>query len=185
MATYQWGKRGKNGLLWGSTGGPYRAVTDPQIVGEELDRLRHSAAGLTKSSLVEASKPDDAPLHGCFEWDDAVAGDKFRHIQAGTLIQAVYVVLDESAAAPQTTRAFYSVHPDDEDARGNSRYEPAATVLNDAALYAQICRRACAELESFQDRYSQFESLKQIGKMATDAVRAELAATISKAETAA
>lgn len=155
---------------------------DPQIVGEELERI-HAARGVLRPAVVvDEARPEDAPLHPYFEWRDDVAAERFRREQARAIIRSVHVVAqpDEQGAAPVVTRAFVSV-----DTNEDARFEPVATVLNDAVLYAQVCRRACAELEAFQERYAQFASLKSIGKKATDEAQAELAVAISRAETAA
>lgn len=152
-----------------------------QVVGETLEQIRVTHGALTPPLVLDEARPEAAPLHGYFEWDNSIAAERFRVSQAGELIRAVYVaVTPAEAQEPVITRAFVSIE-DGED----SRYEPLATVLSDAALYAQVCRRACAELEAFQDRYAQFQSLKSIAKTAHDAVQAELALAISSAANAA
>ena len=43
-----------------------------QVVGEELARIEASGE-LTPATVVEASRPETAPLHPAFEWDDPTA----------------------------------------------------------------------------------------------------------------
>ena len=46
---------------------------------------------LTPTRVVEAAKPKSSPMHDSFEWDDSIAGQKFREEQARTLIRTVWV----------------------------------------------------------------------------------------------
>lgn len=149
---------------------------DAQVVGERLNWLRDTEGKLTPNIVLVDATPEDAPLHGYFEWHDEVAAERWRLHQAGDLIRAVVTVERSPTNEEIVTRAFISV-----DSGADSRYEPLATVLNDTALYAQVCRRALGELETFQERYSQFTSLADIGSKARSAVQMELENAISEA----
>ena len=70
----------------------------------ELERIRKKF-GLTPRNVVEQSRPDDSPLHGCFEWDDSAAAERYREGQARTIIRAVIQVEGENAAP-----IFYHIH---------------------------------------------------------------------------
>lgn len=141
-----------------------------QVIGERLAHLRTELGSLTPLVVLDDARPADAVLHGYFEWNDTEAGEQWRRFQARKLISAVQVVVEEGDHEV-TTRAF--VHVTDEDG-DDPRYEPLTTVLSDKALYAQVCRRALSELDGFRERYSQFESLSQIGTTARSAVQLEL-----------
>ena len=53
---------------------PYRADT----AAGELRRIERVHRVLRPGDVVEESRDPDAPLHGCFTWDDAKAGEKLR-----------------------------------------------------------------------------------------------------------
>ena len=56
---------------------------DPNIAKDVMDQL--SAEGrLSPLDLVEASRPEDAPLHNEFEWNDTIAAQKWRKGQDGS-----------------------------------------------------------------------------------------------------
>jgi len=57
----------------------------------ELERIRDRDGWVAPSVVVEESRPDAAPLHGRFQWDDALAGEQYRLIQARNLIKSVVV----------------------------------------------------------------------------------------------
>ena len=79
---------------WSRRTGPL----DPQIVGEELERIRSRSGKLLPHEVVKESKPKRAPLHKAFEWDDAIAGNKYRVFQARNLIRSVRVVREEKSS---------------------------------------------------------------------------------------
>lgn len=56
------------------------------IVDRELERIyeKHQVVSV-ETVLTEASKPNN-PLHSYFEWDDKAAGEKYRKVQAYSLI---------------------------------------------------------------------------------------------------
>lgn len=150
---------------------------DANVIGSRLAELRNEQPELTPRIIVDDARPDDAVLHDYFEWRDDIAGEKWRVEQARSMARSVMVVIEEETTRePIRTRAFVGVM---NESRTEHRFEPIATVLNDKALYAQICRRALADLDSFRERYSQFTSLKQIASSAHSAVQLELESAIN------
>lgn len=58
------------------------------IVDRELEKIYKKHKTVTvETVLLEAAKSSH-PLHSYFEWDDAVAGQKYRTVQAYSLIMA-------------------------------------------------------------------------------------------------
>jgi hypothetical protein len=90
---------------------------------------RHEA--LTPAIVVEEARPTGAPLHDRFEWDDSVAGEKYRQQQAADLIRSVKITMGRDEEGPKTIREWVSVTRPD---RPRS-YEPLAEVVeNDLSL---------------------------------------------------
>ena len=89
-----------------------------QEAGEELDRIRSRYGTLQPAAVVDESRPEEAPLHPVFEWDDATAAEHYREHQATNLIKRVKVVVepgsDDDAPAATPVRAN----------RDNTNYEP-------------------------------------------------------------
>lgn len=78
-----------------------------------LDALRAIYAQndgvLTPAAVVEASRPEDAPLHDRFEWDDSIAGPRYREVQAAQIIRSVHIpVITDTERGPVRTRVFFS-----------------------------------------------------------------------------
>lgn len=73
----------------------------PGAIAKELKKLERKGE-ITSQRVVNAARNESHPLHGCFEWDDTVAGEKWRNEQARRIIRTVeYEVTTENV----TTRA--------------------------------------------------------------------------------
>lgn len=121
--------------------------TPANIAGEVMEELSKEGR-LTPRGLVDASRPDDAPLHNEFEWNDETAAELYRQEQAKFLIREIVVVNDESPKK-ETTRAFVSITQNDERS-----YEPISVVLNDEDKTKILFETALRELKSFEAKYS-------------------------------
>lgn len=67
-----------------------------QVAGEVCAGLEERNQ-LTPGNLVDVSRPDEAPLHGEFEWDDTVAAERYRETQARHVIRSIVVVREMPA----------------------------------------------------------------------------------------
>ena len=128
---------------------------DANIAGEELASIYNEKGRCDPSDVVERSRPTDAPLHACFEWDDTVAAEKYREHQAGEIIRAIVTVTEEPNAPEATveTRAFVHVE---------KTYHPISVVVQDEDKYAELMRNAMNDMVSFKKRYSQISKLKSV-----------------------
>ena len=106
---------------------------DAQVAGEELQRISDKSGGLAASAVVQESRPEAAPLHPAFEWDDAVAGERWRTHQARNLIRAVQVL--PPASKPREKPAPVFVHVPAAGPLVEGRYVPVAEVVRSPASY--------------------------------------------------
>ena len=133
-----------------------------QIVGEELERIRAKEGKLTAPVVVEEARPEDAPLHPSFEWDDQIAAERYREDQARQIIRSVRVVkVVEDGPGDRkviNVRKYVSVKPD-----GESRhYLPAEDAMIREDLKQQLLKQVLAQLEGLKRRYAQLEELAEI-----------------------
>jgi uncharacterized protein YfiM (DUF2279 family) len=113
---------------------------------DELTRI-HASAGLSAKAVVDESRPDDAVLHPVFEWDDEVAGERYREHQATTLIRSVRIVVDPADETGSVTEpAFINVS----QAGQPGVYEPPSTVAESVSYLAMATENAMRELRSAQ-----------------------------------
>lgn len=112
---------------------------------DELAKIHQQKQRLTAEVVVEAAAPTSHPLHNRFEWDDSVAGHKYRLHQATELIRSVEVnfVVDET---PIRVREWHAV-------RRDSTYEPIGDVIEDEFSTQLIIRQAEREWTQLWERY--------------------------------
>lgn len=128
-----------------------RLNVSAQAAGELCAELE-SQGRLTPHEVVEASRPDDAPLHAAFEWDDAVAAECYREVQAGHIIRSIEVVIDKT---DKPTRAFVSLAITD----GEREYREVNKVLNIQSERQRLLAEARRELDAFKRKYAVLEEL--------------------------
>lgn len=119
---------------------------DAQEAGEYLETFDE----VTPENVLEQSRPADALLHDCFEWDDSTAAEKYRLKQASKLIRNLSVTYyEDSSSEPKEVRAYHSVTSHDKKAD----YRPVQVVLSDETMREQVLENALAELERFRRKY--------------------------------
>ena len=124
-----------------------------QTAGEELHRIYADKGKLKPADVVGESRPESAPLHPCFEWDDEVAAEKYREVQAGNLIHSITVVHETPPHEPVEVRAF--VKP-------LETYAPIDVVVNSEEQMDALLKSALAELKAFEKKYSTLSKLSPI-----------------------
>lgn len=128
-----------------------RIRADAQKAGEVCEMLEQTV-GLTAKNLLEASRPEDAPLHSEFEWDDAIAAEAYREEQARYIIRSLCVKPTEEKNEP--IRAFFNV--------SQVKYENIATIVSDSEKKASLLSAALKELQAFRKKYHNLEKLSPV-----------------------
>lgn len=115
---------------------------DAETTARELHRIAESNGGvLDPQAVVNASRDEQAVLHGLFEWDDTIAAEKYRVVQAKFIIRNVTV---EEVGEPEI-RAFSSV--------GRREYVPTRTALAQADMRKIVLQNALDDIQAFQAKY--------------------------------
>lgn len=77
-------------------------------IEKRINEIFTQAGGvITPRAVVDDARNSDSPLHECFDWNDEIAGDKWRLVQARRLIRSVTiktVIEHHTIAAPCYTR---------------------------------------------------------------------------------
>ena len=129
-----------------------RIKGDAQIAGEMCNQLE-SEGRLNAQTLVDVNRPEDAPLHNSFEWNDSIAGEEWRKHQARLIIRSLIVTPENKSVE---TRAFFKL------SSVQSNYDSVHTIIRNEDKNVQLLRDAENELRAFQAKYSGIEKLKPI-----------------------
>jgi hypothetical protein len=143
----------------------HSAPIPAQVVGERLAKL-DGEGRLSATEVVDDARPKKAPLHPCFEWDDATAAELHREDQARRLIRSVVIVPaeedaegeeDEAPASPQI--AFVSVGV---TVKGGGAYTSTARALSDDELRERVLSDALADIKGAVARHGHLKELAGI-----------------------
>lgn len=124
-----------------------------QVVGPIFDKMGCEGR-LTPKNVVDEARPEESPLHPEFEWDDAVAAEKWREKQAQLLI-AHTIIIPEENTTQAPVRAFHVTVE-------KSHYEPISLILKDEAKRSVLLENAKRELISFKKKYSTLTELSSV-----------------------
>ena len=114
---------------------------------------------LEPKDVIDAAESADSPLHKYFEWDDSIAGTKYRLLQAQHYIRITVTVLERPDDDPIKVRAFVSLTPD----RGPDGFYRQITDVYSADEYrAQMFADVKRELEAIERKYRLLPELAPI-----------------------
>lgn len=128
-----------------------------QKVGEELERINE----ITNKNVLEYAKDNiNSELHKCFEWDDEIASEKYRLIQATKIISSISFVIQEEPVKKQ--KVYYSIKTEEKEIHS---FKNIKSILENDEEYFALCNKAKQELENCKDKYNdliQKKDLKEI-----------------------
>jgi hypothetical protein len=118
---------------------------------EALRDIYERHAQLTPAIVVEGARPEDAPLHDQFEWDDQVAGERYRLVQAGDMIRKYKITYaHDKDGSPRTIREWVSVSRPDQ----SRSYIPTGEAVMDPFTKEALKRECLREARAFKIKYS-------------------------------
>lgn len=132
--------------------------TDANVAGKVLEELNNTV-GLTNENLVNASRPENAPLHNEFEWNDSIAAEKYRNVQAGKMINLLAVRIEEKN--DELTRAFYTLNA---KIGSDGSYENIRKIMVEPEKKNRLLDIALKELKQFRDKYKMLNELAEVFK---------------------
>ncbi len=122
--------------------------------------LRHGY--LTPELVVAEATPKNHPLHSHFEWDNKVAGAKYRREQAHQLIQGVRLTLANNKGAAVSIRKYHATVSEE---TGNYIYQPVETIAQDEQLSGQLEMNMRQDLARMKERYGHYVEFKEIVRL--------------------
>lgn len=138
-----------------------RFVVSAQVAGEEISRIAGVHGTAAPETVVEESRPEEAPLHDAFEWVDAIAAEEHRKYQARQLIHCLVRVESEAdtdgVEQPKEIQAFASVTPPGVQ-RG---YMPTNLITSDEELNQQMINDAWLMYQGLKRRFEHLGGLKE------------------------
>lgn len=140
----------------------YAAGFSAKVKAEEahaaLEMVRETNGGVLRpSDVVDAARPDDAPLHPAFTWDDADAAEKYRQDEARRLIRSVCVIdTSKPEALPQPVYLHVKA-----DNRGQ-QYLTTTEVMSNDEHRTRVLEQAMSQLRGWRKKYNELVALSPI-----------------------
>ena len=141
---------------WKYTG----SIGNAQKIGEELEIIETAGEVTARNVLDYAKKNEDSELYSCFEWDDKIAGEKFRLLRASEIISSISFVVEEEPIKKK--KIYYSIKSSDD---GIKKFKNIKDILEDDEDYKALINKARNEFERCKDNYEELikkEDLKEI-----------------------
>jgi len=131
-----------------------KGKADAQKIGEALDKVKQATPGRCNSrTFLNAARDKSNYLHRHLEWNDKVAGEKYRLQQIRELVACIDIV-DTSSKEPKQLPAFISLI--ERQGRG---YYTTREVLDSATLQDIALRQAETDLAAYEKRLVQFADI--------------------------
>lgn len=138
---------------WNASG--FKADADK--VGKELEGIERDGE-LTNSNLVEfAKKNTDSELNKCFEWNDTIAGEKYRLVQANNILQSISIVVND-VEPKEVTKAFINIRTSEE----KRVFKNIISVIENDEEYNQLKEKARQDFISYKNKYDKILKLKDL-----------------------
>ena len=132
-------------------GFPWADRADPAAVAGRIQALASlNGRYPTARDVLEDGRNKDAPHHAIFTWDDSIAAEQYRLVQAGEIIRAIVIVRTDMIEPKKPVRAFVHVTPPEEE---NAAYVDILVAMNSPEMRRQVLEKAMKELEIWRETY--------------------------------
>lgn len=129
---------------------------------EALKEIARRGGGLLRpAAVVEAAKNEDSPLHGAFEWDDGEAAQKYRLLQAQTLIRSFKVEIERNGQT-HTVPVFIGISTDRTGEKSDNPYRLLEQVTKKPDLMKIAVQDALDQLEALRNKYAHLQKLADV-----------------------
>ncbi len=132
--------------------GGFYDKADANKVGHEIEELEEK----TPTNVLERAKDKNSELNKLFEWDDTIAGEKYRKQQATQILNNIVVHIRKDVNdTTKVVKAFVNVKKGEE-------YENREVILKSPTQYNMLLDKAIKELKSVAEKYCDIEELQEV-----------------------
>jgi hypothetical protein len=154
---YEWAERLAVQL---KSGVSLNAKVDPNDFGKLKDDIKNENGGTVRpEQIVERARSKRSPCHKMFEWDDAIAGERYRVAQASLALRCINVqYVPPKGGAPVSTNSVVSVLSKT-GKRGTRQYVDLQDALNDRQWRDQLLMDSLNQLRAWRTKWFQLNEL--------------------------
>lgn len=122
---------------------------------EKCYRECQTLSEITPKNVLDLARDENTELHKCFEFDDTIAGEKYRLIQARDIIRHFVIKHTNDKGEEQNIRTFQITTV-------TNHYEPTRVIMKNPDEYAALLSRAKEELRNIKRRYKTLTELEEV-----------------------
>lgn len=119
------------------------------------DEIMEIGKDVSPQEVLEKARDEDTELHKCFTWDDEVAAEKYRVMQARRVLQFLVIKEEVEPEDRPEVRFFYKTD-------NQTGYKPTEFIVKNDDEHKLLLQRAWSELRAFKAKYSMLEELSEI-----------------------
>lgn len=125
-----------------------------------LSKVIHRIAGdkntVSKKQLVDSARSINSPIHKYFEWNNSIAGEKYRLEQAGYYLRVIVIECEHKNVRVRMREFMPAATANG----GNPRnYAPTLRLLSTDTGKKLLLTQALQEMKSFKEKYAIFKDL--------------------------
>lgn len=124
---------------------------------DQLQSIYDQHGRLTPAIVLDEARPKRSPLHRHFQWDDGIAAEEFRKVQARDLIQSVKIVRIREDSTNARVRAYTSVRDGDDFA-----YRATEEILTDPLMARMALGDMEREWRTFKARWQHMKEFREL-----------------------
>lgn len=118
----------------------------------QLTGIYRKNGQLTPRIVVDEASQETSPLHSRFEWDDRIAGDKYRLTQAAQLIRVARIEYTAPGSEDRKfVRAFSSLHEIGDSERAG--YAPTEELIENPVTRKILLRNMERDIADLKRKY--------------------------------
>lgn len=141
----------------------YSLPVAAQKVGERLEDIRDANGGtLTPGAVVDDARPEDSPLHPCFEWNDQVAAELHREDTARRIIRSVEIIRTDRDQEVEQEIAYVSIA---RPFQSGPSYIATSEAMENPETRDIVLSQAIKGLQAWKRRYGHLKELAEIVSM--------------------
>jgi 4-hydroxy-L-threonine phosphate dehydrogenase PdxA len=135
-----------------------------QSKADRIKALAEKHGGITPEIVLSDARKKSSPLHSHFVWDDSVAAEKYRLVQAAELIRRIKVTYEYAPEKVVSVRAYHAISPAEADHEseqsGRAVYVTLATALE--SYHDQLMDQCRRDMAAFRQKYAALQQVAHI-----------------------
>lgn len=116
----------------------------------------------TPEKVVEIARDEGTELHKCFEWNDTIAAEKYRVVQAREVLRSIVIRVTEEAHEEGERKSQEIVMRKYESGAERKEYKSVQMIVQNVDEHQKLIAQAKRELESFRKRYEGILELAEV-----------------------